>query len=112
MYQIPKGLIRDLEKFAALAPSGAPQATAMRDAACLLKFIRTGQTDSKRLDDEQYELKGYRIDTDPKLKQMRIVFFGKPAQRDVRGYMELSTNEAYEFSGYLLKNYDTLEGIK
>lgn len=109
---VPENLCRDLEKFAAWEPADSPRAVAMRDAAKVLASLPTRQRDDDRLDSNAFEIKGYRIDTSDDPKAMRIVFYNLAGQKSVLGYLELSSDGAYNFSSDVLKHYDKLEGIK
>lgn len=109
---VPETLCRDLEKFAAWEPADSPRAVAMRDAAKVLATLPTRQRDKDRLDSDAFEIKGYRIDTSDESKAMRIVFFNLVGQKSVLGYLELSSDGAYNFATDVLKHYDQVEGIK
>lgn len=109
---VPENLVRDLLKFAAWEPVESPRATAMREAAAVLAKLPTRQSDDSRLKDKVFAVSGFRIDTSNESKQMRIVFFHKPGNKQVLGYMELESPGAYDFATDVLKYYDQIEGIK
>lgn len=110
--QVPENLVRDLEKMATWEPKESPRAAAMLEAADVLRHLPVRQSDEARIDSPALRFKGYQMHSNVTRKIMRIVCFGKEAQRDVRGYFELDPTEAYEFAHTILKNYDKLEGIK
>lgn len=66
--------------------------------------------DTKRLDDDTFEVGGYCIAVHDESKMTRLVFYS--TTRQVLGYMVLESTEVYEMAQKLLKNYDMLEGIK
>lgn len=109
---VPEGLVADLDKFSTWEPADSPRAAAMKLAADTLRKLPTKQSDRARFDNQDFSVKGYRIDTNAEDREMRIGFFHAPGQTQLLGYMHLTSSEAYEFAHTVLKNYDTVEGIK
>lgn len=109
---VPEGLVRDLDKMVGWEPADSPRGIAMKQAADVLRNLPTLQSDSKRLENHTLQAKSYRADTDGDNKEMRLVLFGDRGSKRVLGFMLLTTAETYEFAQYLLKQYDTMEGIK
>lgn len=109
---VPEGLVKRLDAMVGWEPADSPRAAAIKEAADVLRHLPTRQSDEKRLDDPLFLAKGYRIDTDDSAKQMRVVVFGEHGNKRVLSYSLLEANEAYEMASAILKNYDTLEGIK
>lgn len=109
---VPETLVRDLEKFAAWEPADSPRATAMREAAEVLRKLPVRQRDTDRIDNKDFAIRAYRIDTAEEAKEMRIVFYNLAGQKSVLGYLELKAPAAYDFANDVLQHYDQLEGIK
>lgn len=109
---VPENLVRDLRQFAAWEPSDSPRAEAMLRAADVLSTLPVKQTDSQRIKNDAFAIRGYRIDTSVEAKCMRIVYFHEKGNQGVSGVLELQSNNAYEFAHDILKRYDEVEGIR
>jgi hypothetical protein len=66
----------------------------------------------KKVDDESACARSYSTALDMDAKMMRVAFYAKAAQKDLLGFMLFDSSDGYEFAAHVLKNYDTLEGIK
>jgi hypothetical protein len=109
---VPEGLVRDLDRMVTWEPADSPRAAAMKQAADVLRNLPTLQSDAKRLENQTLQAKSYRADIDEDNKEARLVFFGDHGSKRVLGFMLMTTAETYELAQYLLKQYDSMEGIK
>lgn len=109
---VPEGLVDRLVHFQQWVLPGSPIQQALKDAAAALSALPVKSSDASRLKNEAFLAKGYRIETNEKDKEMRLVFYNERGGKGTVAYMVLESPEAYEFATDVLKNYDRLEGVK
>lgn len=66
----------------------------------------------KKLDDDSVCAHSYATALNTDGKELRLAFYANAKQKDLLGYMLFEAPEVYEFATHILKQYDTLEGIK
>lgn len=84
---------------------------AANDTIKKLEAEHTRRANIAPLDNPMLQATGYRTQTDPTMKQMRISFF-HGAIDNVISWMILPTEEVYVLADKCLACYDRLEGIK
>lgn len=109
---VPEGLVKRLDTMSGWEPPNSPRAEALKEAADVLRTLPTIQKDGERLHDPHFQSHSYRIDSNKEEGEMRLVIFRNSGQKQVLGYMVMTTAESYELAQVVLKNYDQLEGIK
>ena len=111
-----KKVIADLEKFSKWEPPDSPRASAMADAAALLKHadqvFESMYTDTPdTVDDPKLHGHAYGTELDHDNKKVRFTLYRKEGKKGLLGYMVLTTPEVYDIAQKFLEKYDKLEGI-
>ena len=90
--------------------SSASYARAFTSAADAIRIL-SKQKGLTPTENEAYQATGYAISLNEESHEMRFSLYqGDP--KNARSFVILESPEAYEMAQVILKNYDTLEGIK